>query len=138
MLAHQALRIVPIDCNDSVVTGYKLFARLAGLYRQRKFQGEDLELKRACPNRYPQKRRLCGRACTRRAASRTPRHALPSQSRIIPARVHRRRWPCERSEGAFVPDLQPRDGAARRQSPAPGERLRDDPETLNEVGRVTF
>jgi predicted transcriptional regulator of viral defense system len=56
MLAHEALRIVLIDCNEPVVTGYKLFVRLAGLYRQRKFQGEDLELKRACPNRYDYRR----------------------------------------------------------------------------------
>ena len=56
------------------------------------------------------------------------RHAVPSQSRILSARVHRRRGARERSEGAVVSDLQPRDRPAHRQSPAPGERLCDDPE----------
>ena len=55
-------------------------------------------------------------------------HAMPSQSRILSARIYRRCGPCERPEGASVPDLQPRDRSARRQSPAPGERVRDDPE----------
>ena len=55
------------------------------------------------------------------------RHAVPSQSRILFASVYRRRGARERSEGAVVRPT-PRDRPAHRQSPAPGERLRDDPE----------
>ena len=56
MHIHEALRIVLIECNEPVVSGYRLFLRLADLYRQRKFQGEDLELNRAFPNRYDYRR----------------------------------------------------------------------------------
>jgi predicted transcriptional regulator of viral defense system len=41
-----------MERNEPVVTGYRLFVRLAALYQDRKFQGEALELKRASPNRY--------------------------------------------------------------------------------------
>ena len=56
-------------------------------------------------------------------------HAIPCHHnlRILFARVHRRRGVRERSEGAVVSDLQPRDRPTYGQSPAPGERLRDDP-----------
>ena len=76
---------------------------------------------------YTQNRRLWVR-CTRRAASSTPCRAStisnPICTRTSTARAR------ERSEGAAVSDLQPHDWPAHRQSPAPGERLRDDPEAL--------
>jgi hypothetical protein len=42
--------------------------------------------------------------------------------------VYRRRGACQRADGAPVPDLQPRDRPADWRSPAPSERLRNDPE----------
>jgi hypothetical protein len=58
-----------------------------------------------------------------RARARAGMSESPPQSRILFARVHRRRGACERSEGVAVADLQPRDSLAHRQSPAPSERL---------------
>ncbi len=55
-------------------------------------------------------------------------HAMPCHHNLrgLPSRLHRRRGARGRSEGAVVPDLQPRDRPAHRQPPAPSERLRDD------------
>ena len=73
------------------------------------------------------------------------RHAVPSQSRNLSARIYRRRGAGERSEGAAVPDLQPRDRPAHRQPPAPSERLCDDsaarqgrPASPRTIGNHTF
>ena len=54
---------------------------------------------------YPQNRRLWVRLHEKGGKQQAASHAVPSQSRILPACLRRRRWPCERSEGASVPDL---------------------------------
>ena len=57
-------------------------------------------------------------------------HAMPCHHNleILFARIYRPRRIRARSEGAVVSDLQPRKRPTHRQSPAPGECIRDDPE----------